>query len=153
MGLSFNKVIGPGSLPLDPGAPPKNPNIKGLSWAREDLLVWVLNVCCCHREATPHTSSTYSNAPRMTRGFPRARAPRLSCPRLATAQLCTQEGPRAPHGSGRLCQPHRQGQVAVGSRHAGIKRPFCYFASLLLRHSVRSVFGVQLVKRVEKKIL
>lgn len=152
MGFSFNKVIGFGFFSFYFGVFFKNFNIQGFSQVREDLLVWVLNVCCCYREVVFYIFFIYVKVLRMIRGFFGVRVFRLFCFSFAIAQFCIQEGSRASRGSGRVCQFYRQGQVVVGSRYVGIKRLFCYFVFLLFRYLVRFVFGVQLVKRVEKKI-
>lgn len=106
---------------------------------------------CLTSTLSPHMHTQ----PRITQGFPRTGTGRLSCSGIATVGSShTRRSLRTLQRSGCVCQPHRLWWVAADNRHARAPRTHSvYFASLLLSCLVQSVSGVQLVKRVRKKIL
>ena len=135
-----------------------------LAGAREDLPIQILNVCCCHRKASPQHASIHTHASKDNAGDPQARdVQALSCPGIATVGLFTHQEESENPAKEQLCLSASQ---AVTSRCRqqtcrGHKDPFCLlclptaqlFSPICFRSSVSEKSEKEILKPTGQDIL
>lgn len=91
-------------------------------------MIWILNLCCCHKEASPQYPSTHAHLhTKIMWGIPRTGTCKLSCPGIATVGLFAHQEESENPVKEQLCLSASQAVMSRCRQQTcrGHQGPFC----------------------------